>query len=432
MKKLWKQAIRNLEGELPDEFLQSLIRLSAPRGFINGSSPNQFEIEISSPDLLRKINKQTEQKIKEKLQGCLEKEISIHFSAPLPRQHSRPVAWLNPSFTYNSFLQSPSNQLACLASEAVIMQLGRSNPFYIYGDPGMGKTHLVHAMAHQILQEYPMLRIYYSSFSDFKEAFSDSLANRSILDFKKSIKEYDILILENTEEISSSPKSITDDFFHLFNHFYDNGKQIVFTSSVEASALNLKGSLKSRLLSGLQVQLLPPDSNLSKALILRRVKEYDLKLTQALTQKLLDYQPSSVRELEAILNRLYFLKEKGIKVQNVAQIQKNFIELFHETDEPIFSIDLIVDTVCKKFNITREQILGNSRKAEFTLPRHIAMYLAVKYSDYNKSAIARYFKKNDHTTVINAEKNISRRIQKERGFNHTLDQIVNQLRIRCV
>ncbi|MCB1308174.1 MAG: hypothetical protein KDK30_08355, partial [Leptospiraceae bacterium] len=194
--------------------------------------------------------------------------------------------------------------------------------------------------------------------------------------------------------------------------------------------------LLSRFLSGMHVQINAPEPELRRQILETRAAEVNLEIPESVKQELTTRITGSMRELEAAVNRLYFLDQRGVRITDFTStpemMLEHFRDLFPAADNRHLPMDLIIEVICQKFKVTREQILSNSRKAEFTLPRHVGMYLGIQHSNLNKSAIARYFRKGDHTTVLNAERNMMRRIEKEPGFSQLLDDIVNDVRKLCV
>lgn len=334
----------------------------------------------------------------------------------------------NPSFVFDRFVSGRSNELAMVACETIAGTPGKTNPLYIYGDVGLGKTHLLQATAQAIQAERADFRICYLSVEDFKNEFIKAFREKRLLEFKNQFQNYDALFIDDIDTLRSTQQSTQEEFFHVFNSFYENGLQTVITSDRPAQDLMISSRLMSRFITGLQVQLQAPDPDLRKAFLKFRAKELDLELSPRVLDFLSSRITGNVRVLESALNKLYFLSQRGIDIADLSRISSELDDLLPRQETDHIPLERILEAVCARFSVSRENILSTSRKSEFTRPRHIGMYLGVKYSGLNKSAIARYFHKNDHTTVINAEKNVKNRLKQDPGFALELELMVNELR----
>lgn len=352
---------------------------------------------------------------------------SSHRTHGSGEQSNKTVSWLNPFYTFETFFQSKSNALACLAFQKAAETPGMTNPLYVYGDAGLGKTHLVHAMVHSALRRQPSLRVACIGIEEFREEFQEALAARKTLEFKNRYKKFDLLIVEDFHLLKSTSEATMEEFFHIFNYYFERGRQIVITADRPASALKIPSRLMSRLLSGLQVPLHPPDLSLRKAYLIHRAAELELPVSGDILRHLSEEQVASIRELDSSLNKLYFLRQRGVDISDLKAVSPHLHDLrdYSLEESQSHNPERILNAVCEYYNVTREDILGSSRKAEVTLPRHIAIYLCVRHTTLNKSSIARFFQKSDHTTVINAEKRIQSRLQKESGLKRNLEQILN-------
>jgi len=416
---------------------EPLLRSVRPLEFPDQSDDGTFVLGIGDESILPQLRSDYRSAIQARLESRLGRKLQVEFQ-PLPgaraeaeRPAKRP-GWLNPRFTFERFHRDRSNQMAVLACESVALQPGRSNPFFLQGEPGSGKTHLIHALAADMLGRQPDLNIHCTSFEDLRDEFLTALRNDRNLEFKERYRHYDVLIIEDVQYIRSAGQTVQEEFFHIFNRYYEGGRQLVLSSERPASELLAPSRLLSRLLSGLQVRIGYPETETRRSILLARSTDNGFELAPEMLDFLSARVHGGVRELESAVNKLYFLHQRGLEIDQPQKVQEHLADLAPAGMQLHFPLDLIVEIVCRRYNITREQILSSSRKAEYTLPRHISMYLAIQYSKLNKSAVARYFRKSDHTTVINAERNIQKRIQKELGFQQVLDEIVTDLRKECV
>jgi chromosomal replication initiator protein len=341
--------------------------------------------------------------------------------------------WLNPSYTFDKFIRSKSNELVLMACHNFILSSGRVNPLFIYGPHGTGKTHLVHAIAKSLINKKPDIRIGYLTVEDFKKEFTASVFSNNNLNFKKKYCNYNTLIIEDIQNLKSTAEQTQEEFFYIFNAYYESGKQILITSACPAPELNITSRLMSRFLSGLHVGLSSPDAELKKKYIAARTEEFHIKLSDDIIDYLTANITGSVRETESALNKLYFLNMRGFEINNIQEVarQLNDLVAVHEYAHPM-DMDLIVNEISELYNVSKDELLSSSRKTEYTLPRHIAMYIAITFSGMNKSAVARYFKRSDHSTVINAEKKIKKLLQNDAGLASQIESIRMNIRKRRV
>lgn len=337
-------------------------------------------------------------------------------------------SWMNPEYTLERFIRGKSNELVLMACQGIILNSGKANPLYIYGESGTGKTHLLHAVSRALLNKNKSLKIKYCTVADFQEDFLRHLSDKKTLEFKAEYKSYDVLIVEDLQFFKSSAESTQEEFFYVFNSYYESGKQILLSSDRPASELDINPRLASRFVSGLHVKIDIPDRILRKNFLEKKSESMGLALKETTVDYLTGKLSGSIRELESALNKLYFLNLRGININNDKELSLRLNDLIPAEEAASIDLDLIARSVCEKYSISREDLLGYSRRAEFTTPRHVAMYIAVHYSGLNKSSIARYFKRSDHSTVINAEKKIGRLMESNTGFQTQLQTMLNEMR----
>jgi chromosomal replication initiator protein len=279
-----------------------------------------------------------------------------------------------------------------------------------------------------IQERRPDFRICYLAIEDFKNEFIKAHREKRMLDFKHRFQGFDALFIDDIDTLRNSQEATQEEFFHVFNAFYENGKQTVITSDRPAQDLMISSRLMSRFITGLQVQLSAPDQKLRRKFLEFRAKEIGLGLSENILNFLSERVTGNMRVLESALNKLFFLEQRGIEITDPGRIARELDDLLPRVELDHIPLEKILNAICRRFSVSRENILSASRKSEYTRPRHIGMYLGVKYSGLNKSAIARFFHKNDHTTVINAEKNVKNRLKQDPGFALELENLIHELR----
>ncbi len=438
MEEAWQKALRELKKELPRDLFKPYLEQLKPLN--DRAEDDLLVLGVQNPALLPHLDG-VRGPIQTKLRSLMGRDVRVAFEfiderlrppggPPLAaRKPSRdPFRRFNPAFVFDRFVAGRANEMALSACQTIAQSPGKTNPLYIYGDVGLGKTHLLHATAHRIEGENPEFRICTLAVEDFKNEFIQALREKRLLEFKTRFQDFDALFIDDIDTLRGSQEATQEEFFHVFNFFYESGRQIVITSDRPAQDLMISSRLMSRFITGLQVQLGAPDPELRVQYLKFRAKELEVELPRNVEEFIASRVTGNVRVLESALNKLFFLNQRGIDLRDLARVSGELQDLLPRQENEHLPMERIIEAVCRRFSITRDQILSTSRKSEYTRPRHIGMYLGVKYAGLNKSAIARYFNKNDHTTVINAEKNVKSRIKQDPGFALELEHLVNELR----
>lgn len=429
MKNAWEKVREALSKELPSEHFVPFIR---PLHFKKDASQEKdcCILEVPDQSLLEYLQSYYCKPIESRLQSLMQRNVRVEFKlfekaetrGKAPKQIGK--GRFNPEYRLNNYIKGKSNEMALLASEAVANNPGKTNPLFIYGKPGMGKTHLVHGIAQRVLDFFPDTNICLITIEDFKSDFLKSRNNKSIFEYKSKLRTFDMLVIEEVQFLPGLPEAALEEFFYLFNHYYESNRQIIVTSDQPISRLAIPGRLASRFVSGLPVRIDPPDKNLRRHYIIMKCNQLNLVLAPEVLEYLIRQISGNIRELESAINRLFFLRMKNIDYNNLESVISHFSDIVSPIPEGPLSLEHILKVICSQFNVTKDQIMGNSRKSEITRARHTAMYLAVKYSDLNKSAIARYFNKSDHSTVIHAEKSIKKRIMQDNGYKQVFQMLL--------
>ncbi len=446
MEDAWKKIQNELKSELTPELYEPFIKPLRIHSDLEDDG-NTFVLGVPSRNLLPDLKKNYREPIQTRLRSLMGREISVEFElfedtrkAEQPVRPLKParaedldsLSRLNPAYTLDAFIRGKSNELAVMAAENVVAKPGSVNPLFVYGDSGLGKTHLVHGIARELVKRDNSLRVLCISIEEFKSNFMSAVKNRETMEFKDRYKDYDVLCIEDIHSLRNTAEATQEEFFYIFNSYFESNRQIIITSEVPASKLLISSRLLSRMISGLQVRIGAPDPALRKSFLAGKLQELDLELQAPVQDYLTTRITGNVRELESALNKFYFLNNQGIDINDMDTVTSQLEELIPAAPSGPIPLENIIQVVSARFGVTTDDILGSSRKSEYTFPRHIAMYLGVRHSNLNKSAIARFFRKNDHTTVINAEKNIKKRLQKDAGFGMVLEAILSDLRKRML
>lgn len=338
---------------------------------------------------------------------------------PPPTNHN-----LNVRYTFDTLVVGDFNQFACAASMAVAEGPGMTkyNPLYIYGGTGLGKTHIVQAIGHEIVAYFPNKRVMYATSEKFTSDFIDAIADRSISDFTRMYRDVDVLIIDDIQFFTGK-ESTQEQFFHTFNALYHSGKQIILTS--DRPPKEIKG-LEERLLSrfswGLVTDLQAPDLENRTAILLKKTAAEGISLPDNVVTYIADRVTSNIRELEGALIRLLaYASLKKVQI-DLDMAQKVLSETFSSQKRHI-TIEMIQKQTSELFRIDLDMMRAKKKTAKIALARQVAMYLSRSLTDNSLKAIGTAFGGRDHSTVIHACDLVSRRIAGDITLREKIDKI---------
>jgi chromosomal replication initiator protein len=336
---------------------------------------------------------------------------------------------LIPKYTFEQFVVGSSNQFAHAASLAVAQQPGEHyNPFFIYGGVGLGKTHLVNAIGHKILERRPDLQVLYLSSESFMNELIASLRRDRMDDFKSRFRTIDVLILDDVQFIAGKERT-QEEFFHTFNSLYETHRQIVITSDRFPKEIPaLEDRLRNRFEWGLIADIQPPDMETRVAILQKKAEVEGVELPHEVAIFLAANIDSNVRELEGSLTRLAAfssLTKTPITVELAKEVLHNTLRNAHRE----ISVEHIQRAICEHFNLKLGDLKSKRRTKNVALPRQLAMYLCRKLTSSSFPAIGSMFGGRDHSTVIHASRVIEKKIQEDPHIRITLDRIEKSLKI---
>ena len=337
---------------------------------------------------------------------------------------------LNPKYTFDTFVVGSNNKFAHAASLAVADKPGQIyNPLFLYGGVGLGKTHLMHSIAHSILTKDKTKKVLYVTSETFTSELIESIKgnhNTTINDFKEKYRNIDVLLIDDIQFIIGK-ESTQEEFFHTFNTLHGANKQIIISSDRPPKDIEtLEARLRSRFEWGLIADISAPDYETRMA-ILRKKEETDgYKFNDDVIQFIASNVKSNIRELEGALNKLIAysnLERKDIRAITVEIAENVLRDILLPDEKREVTPELIIQTVADHYGITMADIAGNKRNNEIVIPRQIAMYLCRKMTDASLKNIGALLGKRDHTTIINGQK----KIEEELKSNNT--SITNNINI---
>lgn len=329
---------------------------------------------------------------------------------------------LNPRYTFDSFVIGPFNELAHAASQAIIKQPGIVyNPLFIYGNTGLGKTHLTQAIGNYIKQNYRDKQVYYMTSEQFATEYVSALQSNKVQIFKDKYKKYDVLIIDDIQFFSNKEKT-QEELFHLFNSLYENNKQIVFSSDQHPNYIpGLEDRLKSRFSQGMIVDIPKPDFEARSAILRSKARSLSANLTDDVVTYLAESISTNVRELEGVLNSVICqadLKGRPLTVDEV----KNLVKGDSRPNKNMSAEDLI-KIVADFFRIDPASIPDKTRKKEVVRPRQIAIYIMRERFNTSYPTIGEKLGNRDHTTMIHSYEKIKRELADDQLLAQQIDQI---------
>ena len=331
---------------------------------------------------------------------------------------------LLPQFTFDRFVVGPSNQFAAAAARAVSERPGVAyNPLYIYGGAGLGKTHLLHAIAHRVKTDLPRPRVLYMTTEQFVNELINSIQSRKMEVFRQTFRGVDILLLDDIQFIAGKERT-QEEFFHTFNTLQSSGHQVVFTSdSRPADIPGLEERLRSRFMQGLIADIQPPDLETRCAILREKARAAGWELPEEVVLFISRRVQKNVRELEGCLNRtIAYAQLKNSRI-NVDVVRLALFELLPDQRETTPAD--IIRFIAQHYGIRVSDLKGRSNRRSIALPRQVAMYLIREILQLSFPEIGRIFSKH-HSTAIYAVENIQKMRQSNPDFDATMTAFHDQ------
>lgn len=344
------------------------------------------------------------------------------------------LSFLNPNYTFDNFVSGNSTMIAFSISQAVAERPGEIyNPLFLYGNSGLGKTHLLHAIAHKILEKKPNTKIVYASSEKFTNELINSIRDNSTEAFRQKYRNIDLLLIDDIQFLTNKERT-QEEFFHTFNTLYEAKKQIVITSDRQPREVQtLDERLKSRFESGMTADIKPPDLETRIAILRKKVALMGMTVPDNIIIYIASRIDNNVRTMEGALIRLKGYIET-LKKQEIlesgdeitAKIADDALkEIFLDNIKPPITIDLIQKITTEYFKITMNDLLGKKRTKNVVVPRQIAMYLCREMTEESFPHIGELFGGRDHTTIIHAFTKISSERTKSRQLDNTVKELIN-------
>jgi chromosomal replication initiator protein len=335
---------------------------------------------------------------------------------------------LNTRFTFDNFVIGPSNRFACAASLAVAENPAKAyNPLFIYGQVGLGKTHLIQAISQKIREINPRLKQCYMSSERFTNELIDAIRHKSTNDFRRKYRDIDVLLIDDIHFIAGK-ESTQEEFFHTFNNLHNNHKQIIITSDRPPKEIaNLEERLSSRFSWGLTADIQPPTFETRVAILRKKIENEPIVVPDDVIFFIADQIKTNIRELEGALIRVAayaLLEDKYLNLDMSKHVLKDMVK----ESTKIISIEMVQKEVANFFNIPVNDLKAKKRHKNIVLPRQIAMYLSRQLTNLSLPEIGAAFGGKDHTTVLHSCRKIDNDLDNNEILKKSVQNLINLLK----
>ena len=432
MQKNWNKFLKYIQDEITSQSFQTWFSniklLNVGESEITIEVPNRFHYEW--------LDSKYDELMNQSIRKAFEKSLKINYTVGMkhensslandsqtadqliPKRNYHRASKLNNRYIFKSFVEGKGNQFAKAAASSVADSPGQTpfNPLLIYSSPGLGKTHLLQSIGNHILQIQPQTKVVYVTSEKFMLDFISAIQNNKSTIFAKSYRDVDVLLLDDVQFFQTKEQT-QEQFFHLFNELFQQGKQIVLTTDRHPNELTqLKTRLVSRFQSGLIVDIQPPDLETRIAILMNKAQNDNLDIPYDVTEFIATAITNDIRSMEGAL----------VKLLALASLTKNeiTIELAQKVIEGILgkeiakktSLKMVLASTGKEYNVSEKKLLGKGRQMEIVIARHVAMYLCRELTNSSLISIGKHFGNRDHSTVIHACKTIENKMKTDESL----------------
>jgi len=440
-REIWDEALSAIQGRIArqsfDNWFRPLSLESIEGSRIKILLPNRFfkewfedhylailktvleDLMFSSVEVILRVPEQENQ-------AGIDTKVERSAKRPI-RRHRNEATFLNPKYTFETFVVGGSNQFVHAGCLAVGEQLSKAyNPLFIYGGVGLGKTHLLHAIGHLVLRRNGRLRLSYVSSEKFTNDLINAIRFDSTVEFRNRYRSLDLLLIDDIQFIAGKERT-QEEFFHTFNELYDSTKQIVISSdSLPREIPTLEERLRSRFEWGLIADIQPPDLETKAAILRKKAQAEAVRLPDEVSLFIAKNVQSNIRELEGSLVRLIAYASLTGREISLELAQETLKELNAERAK-VITLGAIQRAVADFFRVKVEDLKSKDRNQGIVLPRQVAMYLSRTMTASSLPAIGEAFGGKDHTTVIHSCEKIKRRLAGDDGFRRQIESLTQAI-----
>ncbi len=439
---LWETAKTELRNALPRADFETWISSLQPIGIVEGKV-----LVLEAPSVLTEawVNSNYAEMLRRQLTLVAGRNMDYRLTAsvdaarevaPAPAPVARasrqaassPAPAIKATNTFENFIVGPENEMAHGASLAVAKEPGHYyNPLFIHGPTGLGKTHLMHAIAHSVYAANPQARIAYISSETFTNDFIQALQTGSVASFRRRYRELDLLLIDDIHFLAGK-ESTQDEFFHTFNELHNNHKQVVLTSDRPASEIaKLQERLVSRFQWGMVCSIQAPGLETRIAILRKKAAARGLDLQPEIAEFIASRIARNVRNLEGAVTRIVGLVGMTRKPLELAQVEKLLHDILVEEASHTLTAEVIQRKVAEHYRIQMSDMTSKRRMQNIAFPRQVAMYLATQLTGMSLVSIGQAFGGRDHGTVIHARKTVVNQMEVDANVRRTVEYLRAQL-----
>ena len=423
---IWNRVLSLMEGPLTSTTLNTWFddteALSLTPDRLTLYTPSDFKRDIITSRYLPNI----QQALRELFSADIEVTVLGQGEQPQGDPHRGDFLPGTEEYTFDTFVVGSSNKFAYSAAQAVADAPGKPkgyNPLFIYGESGLGKTHLLYAIAHSIHARFPDYRIVYIKGDAFTNELIAAIREGKNQEFREKYRSADVFLMDDVQFIAGRDSS-QEEMFHTFNSLYENGKQIVFTADrPPKEMLRLDDRLKTRFEWGLPIDVQPPDYETRVAIIKNKAIQRGMNLPDPVLQYIAENITANVRQIEGTVNKILAFQELMGEQVDVETVTRAVRDMFKDKTEFLPSADVIIEEVGKFYNIPSYDIRGQGRTKDTVLARQIAMYEIRRMTNLSLKEIGQEFGGRDHTTVMHSLERIEKQIKSSPEIAETIKDI---------
>jgi chromosomal replication initiator protein len=431
MSEIWSSIVKSLEGKLDPKELKTWFAPTRQISFEDtGSSRAALTVSVPSSVFADWIRGRHGDLLAREAAAAGFPDLDFRFqaaavevpaTAPSPSPAPSRGLVLNPRFTFDSFVVGSSNQFAHAAARAVAESPSRSyNPLFLYGGVGLGKTHLVHAIAHEVVRRSPGMKVMYLSAERFLNELINALRFERMHEFKSRYRELDVLLMDDIQFIAGKD-STQEEFFHTFNALHDAQKQIVVTSDALPKEIpTLEERLRSRFEWGLIADIQPPDLEMKVAIIRKKAAAEKAEIPNDVALYIAGTVKANVRELEGRLNRVLAFSSLTGKPVSVELAKETLRDILGREENRAIPAE-ILKTVASHYGLRVSDLKAKTNAKPISFPRQVAMYLCRKLTGLSYPEIGRLFNDKHHSTVMHSVEKIEKLVEDDPDFRKVIE-----------
>lgn len=439
LKQIWEEALKIIEEETSPVSFETWIQPIIPCGM----EGNQVILQVENTFFKEMLEKRYLSFIRNAIKFVTKNEYDIvllteeeqkagafgNHNLAKEKKADRANRNLNPKYVFDSFVVGNSNRMAHAASLAVAESPAQAyNPLFLYGNSGLGKTHLMHSIGHFILDKNPDAKVLYVTSETFTIELINSIQNNKNEEFRNKYRNIDVLMIDDIQFISKK-EGTQEEFFHTFNALYESNKQIIISSDRPPKEIKtLEDRLRSRFEWGLIADVQPPDYETRIAILRKKAERDHITVPDDVMAYIAKNIASNIRELEGALTRIVAFATLTNQDISIALAENSLKDIFSENASTPLTPDLIQQVVAEHYNIRVEDIQGSKKPKNIAFPRQVSMYLCRKLLDISLPKIGESFGGRDHTTVIHAITKIEKQLETDTALQKTIHQLEKDIK----